>query len=66
MKYICAMCGRTTKPAMFIGNEAIGPKCGKRLLGIKTNKASRLRFVGRNTSRGMKSQNLDLFPEMQP
>lgn len=51
---------------MFIGNEAIGPKCGKRLLGIKTNKASRLRFVGRNTSRGMKSQNLDPFPEIQP
>lgn len=65
MIYICAMCGRKTRPAMFIGNEAIGPKCGKRLIGVKTGKNSRLRFVCKPASRETGSKTLDLFPEIE-
>lgn len=43
----CAICGRQTAPAVFIGDAAIGPTCAKKAGFIKGRmaKGSLLRFV---------------------
>ena len=65
MKPICAVCGRTTTPASFIGGEPVGPKCADKL-GLKnaaSKKSSRIRFVKYKPVRSPQSVNLDLFAD---
>ena len=40
----CALCGRQTMPAVYIGSEAVGPKCAKRagLLALVSRKGSKV------------------------
>jgi len=63
MRTICALCGRKTMPAVYIGNEAIGPKCAKRagLLVTKITKGSRLRFMGRYSNQNRDPKTIDMF-----
>ena len=55
----CALCGRrTTKPAVLIGSEAIGPVCARRAGLIEaaksSGKGSRIRlFFASRSPRGM-------------
>ena len=64
-RYTCAICGRRTTPFVFIGTEAIGPKCAQRagLTPAKTGKARghRLSFAKMPVRREAGPQTLDLF-----
>ena len=57
--WVCAMCGRqTTKPAVLIGEDAIGPVCARRAGLIQVAKSSgkggRIRlFSASRAPRGM-------------
>lgn len=46
MKPICALCGRSTVPAVFIGAEPVGPTCARRA-GLLKLKGGRVRLVKR-------------------
>lgn len=63
----CAICGRQTNPAVFIGAEAIGPTCARKagLTKAKMPKGSRLRFVVAGP-REKGPQTGDLFPDLLP
>jgi hypothetical protein len=67
VKSICALCGRPTKPAVLIGNEAIGPKCARNagLLSMKTPKGSRVKFLTHHLKSAKGPRTLDLFPELE-
>lgn len=67
MKPICALCGRRTNPAAFIGNEPIGPKCARNanLLNNKMPKGSRVKFVMHNPKSMKGPRTLDLFPDLE-
>lgn len=67
MKPICALCGRPTMPAAFIGNEPIGPKCARKanLFNTKATKGSRVKFVMHNPKSAKGPRTLDLFPELE-
>lgn len=67
MRPLCALCGRPTKPAVMIGNEAIGPKCARAagLFSSKIAKGSRVRFLKDNTKPVKGPRTLDLFPEIE-
>lgn len=61
MKLTCALCGRDTKPALMIGNRAIGPKCAAKagLLPAKSlKKHSRKKHHAQSDGK-----TLDLFDE---
>lgn len=40
MKLTCAICGRKTEPFVFVGSEAIGPRCAAKA-GFTRDKKSR-------------------------
>ena len=68
MKPICSICGRRTMPAVYLGNEAIGPTCAQKLGLTKTRapaaKASRLRFPSQKVRQAQAGpQTIELFPE---
>lgn len=66
MKPICAICGRRTMPAVFIGTEAVGPTCAKKI-GLSKKMApknSKLRFATYKQPRTVADVNLELFPEL--
>ncbi len=67
MRPICALCGRQTKPAVLIGNEAIGPTCARNagLLSIKPPKGSRVKFLTNHLKNTKGPRTLDLFPEIE-
>ena len=64
----CALCGRrTTKPAVLIGPEAIGPVCARRA-GIiqaakKSGKLSRVQLFSRSHAQSGDTKTRDLFEE---
>lgn len=69
MKYVCALCGRQTLPAVMIGNEAIGPKCARKsgLMAVKIRKAGRVRlFNVRRQRREEGPQTMELFEDLAP
>jgi hypothetical protein len=45
MKAACALCGRLTVPAAYIGAEPIGPTCARRAGLLKLRGAGRVRLV---------------------
>ena len=66
----CAVCGRPTTPYAYIGSEALGPHCARRM-GIvkgKTVKGSRIRFVdpGPKTPKERIPVTMDLFDNLEP
>lgn len=67
-RYTCAICGRRTEPFVFVGTEAIGPKCAQRagLTPAKTAKtrAHRLRFAKMPARREAGPHTMDLFEEL--
>lgn len=68
MRPVCAICGRRTTPAAYIGTEPVGPTCAKRagFLGAKATKGSRIRLVSYKPVREVVAQTLDLFAEVAP
>jgi hypothetical protein len=68
-RYTCAICGRATQPFVFVGIEAVGPKCAVRLglTPAKTAKArgTRLRFAKNVARREAGPQTLELFPDQE-
>ncbi len=67
-RYTCALCGRQTQPFVFIGAEAVGPKCAKRanLTPGKVAKAkgNRLRFARPVARREAGPRTADLFENL--
>ena len=64
----CALCGRhTTKPAVLIGKEAVGPVCARRVGLIqaakKSGKASRVQLFSRAGAPRSDTRTRDLFEE---
>jgi hypothetical protein len=61
----CALCGRQTMPAVYIGSEAVGPKCAKRagLLALVGRRGSRVAGAIKAQSRKRGADNLELFPD---
>lgn len=45
MKHHCALCGRATVPAAFIGAEPIGPTCARRAGLLKPMRGGRVRLA---------------------
>lgn len=62
----CALCKRPTVPAVYIGNQAIGPKCARRanLLGPKAPRgATSASKVNKQSANPRCAVTLDLFAE---
>lgn len=65
----CALCGRhTSKPAVLIGSEAIGPVCARRAGLIqaakKSGKLSRVQLFSRSNAPRGDTRTRDLFEEV--
>lgn len=66
MKLTCAICGRKTEPFVFVGSEAIGPRCAAKA-GFTRNKKSRggrLRFASYKPTREPGPYTPDLFQDL--
>jgi hypothetical protein len=68
MRPVCAICGRRTTPAAYIGKEPVGPTCAKRagFLGTKAIKGSRIRLVAYKPTREVVAQTVDMFAGVKP
>ena len=66
MRYTCAFCGRKTEPAVFIGNQAIGPTCAKKAGLLKPQrKGSSVTVVKRKRNQEQCGETMDLFDELR-
>ena len=65
MIYRCAACGRKTEPFVFIGVNAIGPTCSRKmgLTPAKTRKGSAIRFA--KPVKRQPSPQSDLFDQLK-
>lgn len=66
MIYRCAFCGKTTKPYVLIGNEAVGPTCARRAGLTKKSLAwTKVQFVKTGKGRLKENPNLSLFDDQE-
>lgn len=66
MKLTCAICGRKTVPFVFVGSEAIGPRCAAKagFTPAKKTRGGRLRFANAKPAREVGPHTMDLFEEL--
>lgn len=68
LRRICALCGRDTLPAVFIGLEAVGPTCARKsgLLALAKKGGARVTLSGyRRTPKAQGPQNMELFEDQE-
>ena len=68
MKLYCAMCGRVMfSAAVYIGNEAVGPKCARRhkLMDLARVGVGSVKLAPARKRQARQGDTLDMFEELE-